>query len=340
MAAWAHRMTLAFRDGACADALERSLYNNVLSGLSLDGKRFFYQNPLVSRGDHHRWEWHSCPCCPPMLQKLVAGFGGFLYAHDNRAIWVNHYVGGSVTIPWRGTTVGLRQETRYPWDGHVTLTVNVPSPLRFGIRLRVPGWCESFAVSISGEQQASALTPESGYVLLARTWKEGDLVTLDMQMPVTLLEANPYIEADRGRVAILRGPIVYCVEEADNPGVMDLRLPADPGFTHEFVPGLLGGVSVVTGTATDGKRFTAIPYFAWDNRGAGTAPAPHNGMMVWIPRAGTWDPVNNVWSRPDDLQTWEDRLYRPCWVAEEPPLPHATVRLPPGPREYGARRSP
>jgi DUF1680 family protein len=315
LAWWSHRMGLAFADAGFADAFERALYNNVLACISLDGRSFFYQNPLESGGGHHRWEWHPCPCCPPMFLKLIGGLGGCVYAHDDRGITVNQFVGGSASVPLKGFDVRLRQETRYPWEGGVTIQVDVPEPRRFPLRIRVPGWCRTYAIGVNGESLREAARDRSGYVELHRTWNPGDRIVFDMAMPVTLVEANPYVEADRGRVAIQRGPIVYCFEGVDNPDLARVRLPWDPGLHAEYAPEVLQGVVIVKGTTADGGSFTAVPYYAWANRAADETPP--NPMMVWIPREGSWDPRTNVWAQTVDLSAWKNSLYRVCWPVQQ-----------------------
>jgi DUF1680 family protein len=309
LASWSDAMFLAFARGEYADVFERALYNNVLSGLSLDGRRFYYKNPLISAGDHHRWEWHPCPCCPPMLLKLLPDLRRRMYALGLRSVFLNHYVAGTARLPVGGATVTLRQRTRYPWDGRVELGVDPLQARRFTLFLRIPGWCTEHTLTVNGAALRGRKAAPPGYTAVSRTWSPGDTVVLTMAMPVTLVEANPYVEACRGRVAIQRGPLVYCLEEADNPDVASVRVPARPELTSEDAPDLLGGVVVVKGTATDGRRFMAIPYYAWDNRSGGRS----SRMAVWIPRDGTWDETRMMWSRPDDLGAWEGRLYRIAW---------------------------
>jgi uncharacterized protein len=170
-------------------------------------------------------------------------------------------------------------------------------------------------VAVNGVPAAPKADARSGYLALERRWSRGDTVTLALSMPVTLVEANPYVEACRGRVAIRRGPLVYCLEEADNPDPLSVRIPADPDLIAEGAHDLLGGVVAVRGTATDGRRFTAIPYYTWDNRSGGK----QNRMAVWVPREGTWDEKRMMWSRPDDLAAWEGVLYRTAWSGKEDP---------------------
>ncbi|WP_337176599.1 beta-L-arabinofuranosidase domain-containing protein [Paludisphaera sp.] len=294
LAQWNHRLALLYGDAKYADVFERSLYNGMLAGVSLDGERFFYVNPLESDGGHHRSEWFSCACCPPNVTRTLASLGAYAYAADAGSLWVNLYIQGSVKVPFGGKAVTVDVQTDYPWDGRVKLAPRVDEPTTFTLRLRVPGWCRGATVAINGEPVSSP-PMERGYFVIERTWKPGDSATLDLPMPVVRMAANPNVEADRGLLAIQRGPIVYCVEAADvGADLASLHLPRDAALRPEKAPDLLGGVVVVKGEARttpelnwdrmlyqavptgDLTPITAIPYYAWDNR----LPGP---MKVWLP---------------------------------------------------------
>ncbi|OPZ24946.1 MAG: Non-reducing end beta-L-arabinofuranosidase [Lentisphaerae bacterium ADurb.BinA184] len=291
---FAHRMLQLEADGRYADAMERALYNGVLSGVSLDGTRFFYENPLTSSGRHHRQDWFSCACCPPNLARLLASLGQYAYSAGGDALYVHLYAGGEACAEVAGTTVRLHVETDYPWEGAVRVRVEPAAPARFDLRLRVPGWCPSVALAVNGRPvKASAAR---GYVGLRRLWSAGDTVELELAMPVERMAAHPAVLANIGKVALMRGPLVYCFEECDNPAVLSLTLPRRARLSARFVPGLLGGVSVIEGQglqvasegwqnqlyrpaaalATRPARIRAIPYYAWDNRQPGA-------MTVWLP---------------------------------------------------------
>ncbi len=289
---WASRMLNLDCDGCYADVMERALYNGVLSGVSLDGTRFFYENPLASLGTHHRQDWFGCACCPPNIARLLASLGAYVYGQSETDLAVHLYVQGKAELFVAGQTVTLTQTTAYPWDGRISLQVAPEQPAAFRLRLRLPAWCHSPAVSLNGE--AVTLLVERGYAVLERNWRPGDTVTLDLPLTVQHVYADPRVAADKGRVALRRGPLVYCLEAADNgPDLDALTLPRGAGFTADFEPELLGGVVVLRGTAsrlssdTAGKLYrttpphsepaaiTAIPYYAWDNRAAGE-------MQVWI----------------------------------------------------------
>lgn len=308
---WNHRMFCLHGEAKYIDVMERALYNGVVSGVSQDGKSFFYPNPLASKGEHARSPWFGCACCPSNLTRFIASVGGYMYAVRDDAVYVNLYANSQATVEAAGQAIGLEQQTRYPWDGKVTVTVTPEKPGQsFAMHLRVPGWARNevvasdlyrFAdgdastpqVKLNGESVDVVGHMDRGYVVIDRTWQAGDVVTLDLPMPVKRVYAHERVEADRGCVAIQRGPIVYCVEHPDVPGgkVHSLVLPDDAAFESAFRADLLGGVRVVTTeaiatgpgeeageVAADGRvPITAIPYYAWAHRGKGE-------MAVWLPR--------------------------------------------------------
>jgi len=295
MAMWNHRLNLAYGDSKYADSMETALYNGVLSGVSLDGKKFFYVNPLTSQGAHHRSDWFGCACCPPNVTRTLAQLGNYIYAQDHTGMWVNLYVQGSVaTNPTRHHT-RVDVKTRYPWDGKVELSVTrIQQVGDWSLHLRVPGWCQGATVSINKEPVADPKI-ERGYITLTRDWKSEDLVELNLPMPIRRVEADPNVEADRGHLAIARGPLVYCVENVDARfPILASAIPADAELTAVKRPELLGGVVTIEGKAlyrpaerpikslyrpaqpAATGEFTAIPYYAWDNRAAGP-------MQVWFP---------------------------------------------------------
>jgi DUF1680 family protein len=291
---WAHRMALLEGDGTYADVMEQALYNNALSGLSLDGERFFYDNPLASRGDHHRWTWHRCPCCPPNIARLVASLGSYLYSTAPGELAVHLYAQGHADVEVDGVAVSLSQTTDYPWDGSVTVAVDPKVAVDFTLRLRIPGWCRSAELAVNGQVLDLKSASKRGYACLRRRWQPGDRVMLTLAMPVERLYAHPDVQANRGRVALKRGPIVYCVEAVDTPVPPHrLALPRDEALTSRLDPELLGGVATLEGTAvaadpvdatlyraapwpTRHVTFKAVPYHVWDHREAGE-------MLVWLP---------------------------------------------------------
>ena len=265
-------MTLAFANGRFADELERSLYNGVLTGVSLKGDTYFYENPLTSEG-RERWAWHGCPCCPPMLLKILSALGSYIYAYDETGLYVNLYIGSHATFNLQGKTVHLSQRTAYPWEEETAFTFELPEPARFELALRIPGWCIGAQVKVNG--RTADIAVRNGYARLIRTWQTGDHVELRLPLPVQRIEAHPLVEAARGKRAIMRGPLVYAMEGIDNPRPTDLILAADPRFTTEWRPDVLGGVRIVRGESADGSRWSAIPFYAIGNRGK-------TPMRVWL----------------------------------------------------------
>ncbi len=293
MALWNHRLALLYGDSKYADLMERALYNGVLAGVSRDGRRFFYVNPLASEGNHHRSEWFGCACCPPNVARTLASIGGYAYAASADALWVNLYVQGSVQAQVGGGDVKLRVATDYPWDGRVELRPDVERPTRFALRLRIPGWCASATVEVNGRKVTPAR--ERGYLVIDREWRRRDRVALGLAMPVERVVAHPKVKENTGLVALQRGPLVYCLEAVDHAEPIEsLALPPGAALTAAKVD-LLGGLTVIQGTAdatptVEWKNrlyqsapalrkvaLTAIPYYAWDNRQAGP-------MRVWLPQ--------------------------------------------------------
>jgi hypothetical protein len=305
---WNYRLFLLHGDAKYIDVMERTLYNGLISGVSLDGKSFFYPNPLESNGQHQRQPWFGVACCPGNITRFMASVPGYVYAHEGDKLYVNLFAASTADIRMdNGQTVKMSQETRYPWDGAVKMRVAPERAARFTINVRIPGWARNEAmpsdlyrfaeksdgpVVLKVNGRSVPIKLDKGYVALTRNWRSGDVIELMLPMPVRRVVANEQVAADRGRVALERGPIVYCAEWPDNPGgkVRNLLLPDAAKLTAEFRPDLLNGVEVIKGKA-DGlaydaqgqvlktqQDFTAIPYYAWANRGRGQ-------MVVWIPNS-------------------------------------------------------
>jgi len=319
---WNHRLFLLHADARYIDVMERTLYNGLLSGVSLDGKSFFYPNPLESAGQHQRSPWFGVACCPGNMTRFLASLPGYVYARQGDTLYVNLFVASTAEVAMDGGKVKLVQETRYPWDGAVRITVSPERERPLDVRVRIPGWARGEAVpsdlyrfadrsdeeaTLRVNGQKVPLTLEKGYARLDRRFKAGDVIELGLPMPVRRVAAHPSVEADQGRVALQRGPLVYAAEWPDNPGgkVRNLLLSDDAPLATEFRPGLLNGVQVITGPAValaydaEGKlsrktqSMTAIPYYAWANRGAGE-------MLVFLPDRETS-------ARPQPLPTLASR---------------------------------
>ncbi|GHT69857.1 hypothetical protein AGMMS50239_37330 [Bacteroidia bacterium] len=270
MVYWNSRMNQFTGDSKYVDVLERSMYNGALAGISLSGDRFFYVNPLASKGKHHRKAWYGTACCPSQISRFIPSIGNYIYGTSADAVWVNLYIGNTSEFNIGKTLVKLQQETDYPWNGTVKLTVQ--SPMKKEIRLRIPGWCKSYKITVNGVKKSTAI--EKGYAVLQKKWKAGDEITLTMDMPVEVVAADPRVKEDVGKRAIQRGPLVYCAEQADNANDFDkLTLSAATRFTTDFNPSLLNGVMTIKAGAD--KEIMFIPYYSWDNRDAGE-------MKVWM----------------------------------------------------------
>jgi len=292
---WSHRMLELECDGRFADTMERALYNGALAGVSLDGRKFFYVNPLESHGDTHRLEWFDCACCPPNIARLLAGFGRFVYSQNQTQAWVHLYVEGRAELDLGGRKVVIEQKTRYPWKEKVSLRIRPQEPARFTLALRIPGWCRAPRAKLGGRALRLAPLTRKGYARIERLWGPDDRLELTLPMPVERLAANPAVTADTGRVALQRGPLVYCLESADNGAHLDdLILPRDAELHAKFDSKLLGGVTTISGRArrvdrsnwkgalyrpasgkTKPTTLRAVPYCVWDNRRRGE-------MLVWI----------------------------------------------------------
>lgn len=271
---WSHRMNLLHGDGHYLDILERVLYNGVLAGVSLDGDTFFYVNSLSSDGSHHRRKWYDVSCCPTQIARFLPSIGNYIYAVSEDEIWVNLYVSSRSRIPWGSGSVEVIQRTEYPWDGQIELMIQPDGLQNCGINLRIPGWCKSFMADINGAAMKELLL-ENGYLKMNRSWQPGDRITLKLDMPVEKVHAHPCVAADAGKVALQRGPLVYCFEAVDNPDFNDLQIEPDALTVLETRSGLLNGVRLIY-VASSRKTWTAVPYYAWDNREPGR-------MAVWVP---------------------------------------------------------
>ena len=271
MVFWNSRMNHFTGDAKYIDVLERSMYNGALAGISLDGNKFFYVNPLASKGDHHRQEWYGCACCPSQVSRFIPSIGNYIYGVSTDALWVNLYIGNIAEFNINKNKVSIQQETNYPWNGNVTLTLN--SPLDKEIRLRIPAWCKSYTLTVNGKEQASPVI-EKGYAVLSGKWQKNDVITLNLDMPVEVVAADPRVKENVGKRAVQRGPLVYCIEEFDNQNFSNAALSDDITFDTNFMPDLLNGVTTITASEI-GKNIQLIPYYTWDNRDAGE-------MKVWI----------------------------------------------------------
>ncbi|MCZ6777056.1 MAG: glycoside hydrolase family 127 protein, partial [Ignavibacteria bacterium] len=300
---WNHRLFLLHGDAKYLDVMERTLYNGLIAGVSLTGDRFFYPNPLASRGQHERSPWFACACCPTNMTRFVPTIPGYVYAHSDNMLYVNLFVESSATVTIDGNIVHIKQETRYPWDGDVKMMVDPGDSREFAVYIRIPGWARNKPVpsdlyrymnksdeevTLKLNSERIVLSLEKGFARIHRKWDKGDTIELSLPMPIRRARANDKAEENVGKVAIQRGPIVYCAEWPDNKDghVLNLVLPDNVVLRAENRQDLLNGVEVITGKALGVKYsgdsllkeeqdFVAIPYYAWAHRGRGE-------MTVWI----------------------------------------------------------
>jgi DUF1680 family protein len=295
---WSWRMGQRAGEARFFDVLERSLYNGVLCGLSLSGDQYFYQNPLANDGSHRRQHWFGCACCPPNVARLLAQLPGYFYSVSDEGVWLHLFANGEANLTLQnGERVRLKQQTRYPWDGEVLLTVEEAPTSEFSLFLRIPQWAKGATVRIGDETHQA---PPSKYFEVRRVWQSGDSIVLQLPMEARLTVAHPYAMENAGRVAVERGPLLYCVEGADCPDV-DLRDVAltSTDLTPRFRADLLGGVTILEGEAlvtstasawdnllyadvnetpkaeTQPLELRLIPYHVWANREAGP-------LQVWL----------------------------------------------------------
>ncbi|MCE7862412.1 MAG: glycoside hydrolase family 127 protein [Bacteroidetes bacterium CHB5] len=307
MVFWNQRMNLLTGNSQFIDVLERSLYNGARDGLSLSGDRFFYGNPLASDGRHYRREWFGTACCPSNIARLVASLGDYIYGYSDTGLWVNLFIGSQTTVKIGKQEIPVTLTTNYPWDGKTLLTLNPKTKAKFKVSLRIPGWLKgeavpgdlfmfenknpgAFTILVNGKPAPYQM--ENGYAAITREWKKGDVIELNFPMEVKRLTSRTEVKQNEGRVALQRGPLVYCVEGADNGGhAWNFILPDNAKFTTQHKNELLEGVTVIEFTAptfqispdgqsinTEARKITAIPYYAWCNRG-------QNEMQVWLPRS-------------------------------------------------------
>ena len=293
---FAHRLLLLDLDSRYSDLMELALHNNILSGLSLDGKRYFYDNPLASRGQHHRVEWPWwCPCCPQNLARLILSLPGYVATVRDTILAVHLFFDCDLAANIHGTPVTLRSQTQLPFEGQTVLTVNPKQPAHFTLAVRIPDWSANQQYRLNG----AGIEPDvrKGYAHFERDWQPGDELTINFDLPVRTIRARYEVESDRGRVALSRGPLVYCFESSDNGPELDrCLLDASGNYQVSFEREVLGGVNVIRATvfreeqlaeglyATEPPprkpgQLTAIPYYAWDNREPGE-------MQVWVRVAG------------------------------------------------------
>lgn len=295
---WNHRLFQMSGDGKYYDIIERTLYNGLLSGISLDGDEFFYPNPLEADGKYAfnqgsltRQPWFDCSCCPTNLVRFIPSMPNLIYATWSDTVFVNLFASNTASINVGGNKISLKQQTGYPWNGNIKLTVGTETAADFILKVRVPGWArnevvpgdlykytdtspENVVIKINGGEIKTVV--HKGYVAIQRRWNKGDVISMSLPMTVRRVVANSKAESNKDLVALEYGPIVYCAETSDNKNLASLVLPHGAVLQAEYRPGLLNGVNVITATVAGSQNIVAVPYYAWSNRGVGA-------MKVWLP---------------------------------------------------------
>lgn len=301
---WNYRLFLNDGNSKFYDVLERSLYNGVISGVSLSGDKFFYDNPLESVHNHDRAPWFGCACCPGNITRFMASVPGYVYTTDEHNIYVNLFAAGKASVSVGRDTIGISQETRYPWDGRVVITIDKPAKEPFGLKIRIPGWAQNqavpsdlykftdqvtkkYTIRVNGKEKSLEML--NGYAVVRSKWKQGDELEVDFPMPVRKIKANEKVTNDQEKLAYQRGPLVYCFEDKDNNNgrMFDNFVSPDVAVESQFEENLLGGVVTLfmkgskISKSGDSKtiepaNLKAIPYYAWNNRGT-------SNMLIWMP---------------------------------------------------------
>jgi len=291
---WNFRMLLAKGEGRFADIMEQTLYNGLLSGISLNGKEYFYVNPLEDNGEHRRKPWFACACCPPNIARLIASIPGYMYTTSEEGIWVHLYEENEAKIPWGDKEIKLIEKTNYPWEGNIEFEIKTEG--EYKIFLRIPSWTKGYTIKINGNK-INTKEVKNGYIEMENQWKEGDKINLELQMEIEIIESHPKVKDNVGKVAIKRGPIVYCMEQVDNPWgdprymeIADYNLKAEPSEILEGIVIIKGKGKIVDSRIWENNlylpkeevkrnkkevEFITIPYYAWANREKGP-------MTVWI----------------------------------------------------------
>lgn len=293
---WNFRMLLAKGEGRFADIMEQTLYNGLLSGISLNGKEYFYVNPLEDNGEHRRKPWFACACCPPNIARLIASIPGYMYTTSEEGIWVHLYGENEAKIPWGDKEIKLIEKTNYPWEGNIEFEIKTEG--EYKIFLRIPSWAKGYTIKINGNK-INTKEVKNGYIEMENQWKEGDKINLELPMEIEIIESHPKVKDNVGKVAIKRGPIVYCMEQVDNPWgdpkymeIADYNLKAEPSEILEGIVIIKGKGKIVDSRIWENNlylpkeevernkkevEFITIPYYAWANREKGP-------MTVWIRR--------------------------------------------------------
>ncbi|MBY9015981.1 MAG: glycoside hydrolase family 127 protein [Candidatus Lokiarchaeota archaeon] len=272
---WNLRMLQITSNCKYADLIESIMYNAMLVGQSINGIEYTYNNPLISHAKDTRFEWFRCACCPPNVARTIGSIGKYIYSTSEKGIWFHQYIGNNANIDIGSNRIKVNQKSGFPWKGDVNIKLNLSKSQKFSIFLRIPRWSTETELKINGEQYYDGLS-SGKYVEIIRNWLDNDRLDITFKMKAKFVESDQKIKNNKGRISISNGPLIYCLEQKDNKNfdIFTAIIKKDQDLSVIFETDLLGGVNIITGTTNNGRKFTAIPYFAWNNRGG-------NNMQVW-----------------------------------------------------------
>lgn len=272
---WNWRMIQITGNCKYAELVEKLLYNAMLVGQSIDGTKYTYNNPLISHGKDERKEWFLCACCPPNVARIISSLGQYIYSTSEKGIWVHQYIGNTTNFNFQSNLIKISQKSQFPWKGKVEIHLNLSKNQKFSIFLRIPNWSIAAELTVNGIKHSDGLS-KGKYVEILRNWLDNDIILLTFKMKANLIKSDPRIKDNRGRAAISYGPLIFCLEQKDNKKLDIFKniIPRNQEFIVKYKPELLGGINIITGKNSNNEIFTAIPYFAWSNRGP-------DKMQIW-----------------------------------------------------------
>ena len=272
---WNFRMLQITGNCKYADLIELILYNAMLVGQSIDGIEYTYDNPLVSHGNDRRFEWFRCACCPPNVARTISSIGKYIYSTSAKGLWIHQYIGNSSNLELGSNDIKVSVKSGFPWKGHVNIKLNISKSQKFSLFLRIPKWSIETELKINGENYYDRIF-SGKYVEIIKNWLDNDSLDITFKMEAKFVESDQRIKSNRGRAAISNGPLIYCLEQIDNKNLdlFNAILKKDQDLTVEYQQEMLEGVNIIIGEDSSGQSFTAIPYYAWNNRG-------ENNMQIW-----------------------------------------------------------
>jgi len=274
---WNWRMLQITAKTKYADLLEKLMYNAMLVGQSIDGRKYTYSNPLLSRGKDVRSEWFICACCPPNVARTIASLGKFIYSTSDKGIWIHQYIGNETTIKFRDKTIKIKITSGFPWNGNVKINLNFEEPLYYSLFLRIPDWSKDTEIQIDNIKINPNKIKPASFLEISKEWKKENEITADFKIKPEIIYSDPRIKSTRDKVALRCGPLIYCLEQIDNENIdiFNEKIDLNQNLIVQYNKNLLGGINVILGKTKSGKTIKAIPYYAWGNRGP-------NNMIVWI----------------------------------------------------------